>query len=122
MDFTIDLGASARILARKLYELFGERVLGLDPHLRTNPSAKKQRAWIKDQYSHPQERKHTLSEVLGWFEQAGFTFVSSIPKIRGHFTAKEKLFAPQNPGTPIERLGAELAMLFSSWWRGRSLH
>ena len=105
-------------MRRRLYELLGGRVLSLDPHLRNNLTAEKRRAWIKDQYSHPHERKHTLSEVLGWFEQAGLAFVSSIPKIRGNFTAEEKIFAPQSPGTPIERFGTELAMMFSHGGEG----
>jgi len=105
-------------MRRKLYELFGERFLAFDPHLRGSLAAEKRRAWIKDQYSHPHERKHTFSEVLGWFEQAGFAFISSIPKISGQFTAKEKLFEPQNPGTPVERFGAELAMIVSHGGEG----
>ncbi len=105
-------------LRRGLYRLFGESMLVLDPHLRQNLAPEKRRAWINDQYRHPQERKHTLSEVLGWFKDTGFTFVSSIPKIGGHFTENEKLFMPHDPGGPIDRFAAELSMIFSHGGEG----
>jgi SAM-dependent methyltransferase len=100
-------------LRRGAYRLCGERVLVFDPHLRQNLAPEKRRAWINDQYRHPQERTHSLSEVLGWFKNSGFAFVSSIPKICGHFTENEKLFLPQDPGGPIERFAAELGMILS---------
>ncbi|MCH7774630.1 MAG: methyltransferase domain-containing protein [Bacteroidetes bacterium] len=67
-------------LRRQLYKLFGESVLFLDPHLRKDHSPEKRRAWIQDQYCHPEEHKHTISEVLAWFDETGIQFVSSIPK------------------------------------------
>jgi 2-polyprenyl-3-methyl-5-hydroxy-6-metoxy-1,4-benzoquinol methylase len=63
-------------LRRVLYKAFGERALALDPHLRQELSAEKRRSWIRDQYLHPAERKHSMSELLTWFEEAGFSFVS----------------------------------------------
>lgn len=102
-------------LRRQLLKRFGERVLVLDPHLRNNLSPEKRRAWINDQYFHPCERKHSMSELLQWFAGAGFDFVSSIPKIQGEFSANERLFEPQNPGTPLDRVMAETGMLFSHY-------
>ena len=101
-------------LRRKLLRLFGERMLFLDPHLRKELSPEKRRAWIKDQYFHPQERKHSMSELMQWFDEAGFSFVSSIPKIIGEFGNDERLFEPQNPGTSFDRFMAEAGMLFSN--------
>ena len=99
---------------RGLVKMFGERMLFLDPHLRSNLSPEKRRAWINDQYYHPQERKHSISELMEWFVEAGFSFVSSIPKIIGELSDDESLFKPQNPGTPFDRIAAEVDMLFSS--------
>ena len=82
---------------RILVRTFGERVLVLDPQLRKNLSPEKRRAWIRDQYFHPQERKHSISELIGWFDEAGFSFVSSIPKVVGEFGSDEDLFKPQSP-------------------------
>lgn len=100
---------------RHLYKIFGESALILDPHLRKNLSPEKRRSWILDQYRHPQERKHTMSETLGWFGEAGFEFVSSIPKIIGTFSADERIFERRPAGTGLDRTFAELAMLFSQY-------
>jgi SAM-dependent methyltransferase len=102
-------------LRRKLWRTFGDRALFLDPHLRKPLSPDKRRAWIRDQYIHPVERKHSMSEVLGWFDEAGFSFVSSIPKIIGDFTGEEKLFRPVPAGRPIDRLMVETEMLFTTY-------
>jgi 2-polyprenyl-3-methyl-5-hydroxy-6-metoxy-1,4-benzoquinol methylase len=100
-------------LRRLLVRVLGEWVLFLDPHLRKTLSVEKRRAWIQDQYFHPQESKHSMSEVLGWFEEAGFSFVSSIPKIHGAFSANEQLFEPKSPGGKLDRYNAEIEMLFT---------
>jgi len=102
-------------LRRALRRALGDRVLLLDPHLRKPLSPDKRRAWIRDQYIHPVERKHSMSEVLGWFEEAGFSFISSIPKIIGDFSSDEKLFELVSAGRPVDRLMTETEMLFSSY-------
>lgn len=79
-----------------LVKNLGEWTLFLDPHLRKVLSSTKRRAWIQNQHFHPQERKHSFLEVIEWFDKAGFSFVSSIPKISSPFTADENLFAPQD--------------------------
>ncbi len=105
-------------IRRGLYRLLGEPALRLDPYLRTRLSPEKRRAWIKDQYLHPQERKHAMSEVLEWLDSAGFAFVSSIPRIRGGFSRDERIFEPQDAGTAIDRLVAETGMMFTHGHEG----
>lgn len=100
-------------LRRHLYRWFGEPALVLDPHLRNDLSPDKRRAWIQDQYLHPAERKHSMSELLSWFEEAGFTYVSSVPAIAGSLKTDMPLFQPRLQGTAIDRMLAELGMLFS---------
>jgi 2-polyprenyl-3-methyl-5-hydroxy-6-metoxy-1,4-benzoquinol methylase len=100
---------------RVLYKIGGEWTLGLDPHLRNSLSPEKRRAWIRDQYLHPVERKHSMNEVLEWFGEAGIDFVSSIPSIVGEFSAKTRLFEDASPGTSSDRRMAELSMLFSTY-------
>ncbi len=100
-------------LRRQLYKLFGEHILFLDPHLRINLSPEKRRAWILDQYCHPQENKHTMSETLEWFTEAAFNFVSSIPKIIGTFSADERIFECKSPGSNLDRVATEVEMLLS---------
>jgi hypothetical protein len=62
---------------------------------------------------HPQDRKHTISEVLRWLDEMGFDFINSIPKIVGGFAADERLFARNNRGSSTDRILAELEMLFT---------
>lgn len=38
-----------------------------------------QLAWFKDQYLIPFETTHTMGEVRGWFAEAGFDFIRSVP-------------------------------------------
>ena len=100
---------------RLLVKNLGDWAIWLDPYVRKDLSLAKRKAWIRDQYFHPQERKHSISEVMGWFEESGFSFVSSIPKITGSFGYNEKLFEPQSAGTATDRLVAESGMLFSGY-------
>ena len=100
---------------RSMLKVFGETALLFDPHLRNDLSPDKRRAWIKDQYYHPSERKHTMSETLEWFDEAGFDFVSSIPKIHGKFSVAEQLFTRQPAGSRLDRRMTEIEMLFSRY-------
>jgi 2-polyprenyl-3-methyl-5-hydroxy-6-metoxy-1,4-benzoquinol methylase len=99
---------------RALVRAFGEGILVLDPILRRNPSTEKRKAWIQDQYFHPQERKHSISELIQWFDEADFSFVSSIPKITGTFGEDIQLFKPQSCGTAFDRFLTETGMLLSN--------
>ena len=36
-------------------------------------------AWVRDQYQHPEEHRHTVSEVQAWFEENGVAFVRCYP-------------------------------------------
>jgi 2-polyprenyl-3-methyl-5-hydroxy-6-metoxy-1,4-benzoquinol methylase len=100
-------------LRRFWVKLLGRRMLFLDPYLRKDISAARREAWIRDQYFHPQETKHSMSEMLAWFAEANVSFVSSVPTIHGSFTGDAKLFEPQDSGTAFGRLLAETRMLVS---------
>ena len=55
---------------RRLFRLTGNRLKWIDPILRRRDrSEAKVRAWFADQYCHPHESKHTMDEVLGWFDE-----------------------------------------------------
>jgi 2-polyprenyl-3-methyl-5-hydroxy-6-metoxy-1,4-benzoquinol methylase len=100
-------------LRRFWIKSLGRKMLFLDPYLRKNISSARREAWIRDQYFHPQERKHSMSQVLAWFAEANISFVSSVPNIHGTFDGDAQLFVPQNPGTALDRLLAETRMLVS---------
>src|SRR6266581_595983 len=106
---------------RMLFRLFGERVAFLDPNLRAkHTSSAKKHAWFMDQYKHPHESRHTISEVLRWLPQAGLEFVKSIPSTIPFqsFSESERLFEAEVPGNRVERLVAELGMAFSGSRQG----
>jgi SAM-dependent methyltransferase len=67
-------------LRRLVARLSGMRVIPLDPVLRdrrTEPERRK--AWIRDQYLHPQEHRHTLHEVQRWFRDQRVEYLRTYP-------------------------------------------
>jgi len=83
---TIVLGvynAFARIplrLRRVVARISGFRFIPFDPVLRDrrNEPARRE-AWLRDQYQHPEEHRHTLAEVQGWFDENDAEFLRSYP-------------------------------------------
>jgi SAM-dependent methyltransferase len=75
--------AFARIplrLRRLAARLSGYRAIPFDPVLRdrANEPARRE-AWLRDQYRNPEEHRHTLAEVQGWFEENGVEYVRAYP-------------------------------------------
>jgi 2-polyprenyl-3-methyl-5-hydroxy-6-metoxy-1,4-benzoquinol methylase len=101
---------------RMLRRIIGDQALYFDSVLRRSLDPEKRRAWIADQYDHPHETKHSISEVLEWFDEAGFSFVSSIPSVSQglQLLPGDSLFTPQDPGSRIERFYTELGLLAMS--------
>jgi carbamoyltransferase len=106
-----------RLLHRLRRAVFGVtrgRLKGLDPHIRTTRmSAAKRDAWFAGQYQHPHESKHTMGEVLRWFDETGFDFVNGIPKLRAldTFDSREDLFKPAARGTALDRALVQARMV-----------
>ncbi len=100
---------------RVLFRVFGERLMFLDPNLRSKTmAAAKRRAWFMDQYRHPHESKHTIAEVMGWLDEIGFEPIRSIPSPTAFkFSGKENLFRAELSGTRLERTLVEFAQVFS---------
>ena len=65
-----------RIVAR----LSGERWIPCDPVLadRATEPARRE-AWLRDQYRHPEEHRHSLAEVRGWFADNDIDYVRAFP-------------------------------------------
>jgi SAM-dependent methyltransferase len=97
---TIVLGvynAFARLplrLRRVVARLSGFRVIPFDPVLRDrqNEPARRQ-AWLRDQYQHPEEHRHTLSEVQRWFTENRVEYLRTYPSTVLD-DEPEDLFAP----------------------------
>jgi SAM-dependent methyltransferase len=67
-------------LRRAVARLTGLRFVPFDPVLRDRAAAPARReAWLRDQYLHPEEHRHTLSEVQRWFERSGIAFLRTYP-------------------------------------------
>ncbi len=92
-------------LRRWLFRATGGRARWLDPVLRRSGlSGKKRRAWFEDQYRNPHESKHTVAEIVGWFEDADIQLVRGIPALRPEDDglAGTSLFEAQPRGTALE--------------------
>lgn len=100
---------------RRAFERFGSSLYLLDPRLtsaRLNQA--RWQAWFRDQYRHPHETRHSIDEVLGWFDEAGIDFLSSVPAADGSpFTSTTRLFEPHSRGTVTLRAATQLQMLLT---------
>ena len=103
-------------LRRQIFRATGGRGRWLDPYLRgARLSRDKERAWFADQYRHPHESKHTMGEVLDWFDRTDVSFVRGVPSLTpGGGLADAGLFAPESPGSRFDRLLVQGAQI----WRG----
>lgn len=56
------------------------QLIPFDPVLRDrrNEPARRE-AWLRDQYQHPEEHRHTLAEVQSWFAENGVEYVRAYP-------------------------------------------
>jgi SAM-dependent methyltransferase len=75
--------AFARIplrLRRVVARASGYRFIPFDPVLneRRNEPARRE-AWLRDQYQHPEEHRHTLAEVQGWFAENQVDYLRAYP-------------------------------------------
>jgi len=107
------LGRFVTLVNRFLYKVFGKKGLFFDKYLKSNISSQKKNSWIQDQYNHPLESLHSMNDVLNWFKNNKFTFISSIPKIIGKFSDDEKLFKKQLLGDSIDRFNVQFEMIFN---------
>jgi SAM-dependent methyltransferase len=108
------LGRLPTLWRRWLIEQFGEAGTLLDHRLRGKAKSARREAWFMDQYRHPHETKHSIDEVLAWFDAARFDFMSCIPTIGDEeFSDDMRLFEPHPPGRFLDRLSTELEMLLS---------
>ena len=100
-------------LRRGVAKLTAYRWIPGDPVL-TDRAAEPERkaAWLRDQYRHPEEHRHTLAEVRGWFAEQGVDYVRSFPSA---LLAEESddLFSPEPGGWRVEEWLAQLGWMRS---------
>jgi SAM-dependent methyltransferase len=79
---------------RAAARLTGFRWIPFDPILRDRRNEPDRReAWLRDQYRHPEEHRHTHGEVLRWFAENGVDYVRAFPSAL-LADDSEELFAP----------------------------
>jgi carbamoyltransferase len=101
-------------LRRQVFLLTGGAAKWMDPYLRsTLLSERKSRAWFADQYLHPHESKHTIGEILEWFQDAGLEFVRGIPSVTddGDYLNHGALFEPSQAGSVWNHFSVQLKQI-----------
>jgi len=101
---------------RIIFKIFSDRYKFLDPRLRGQDRGEaKKTAWFADQYKHPNELKHTIGEVLKWFEKNGIDFVYGIPnpKAFASFKLTDSIFKKHPSGNWFDHFVTQFH-LFSS--------
>ncbi len=80
-------------LRRWVARVSGYQFVPFDPVLcdRENEPARRT-AWLRDQYRHPEEHRHTLAEVQRWFAENGVDYVRAYPSALLAQETEEGLF------------------------------
>jgi len=107
------LGRLPTLWRRRLFDRTGSALYFLDQRLTDGKMNQgRWQAWFRDQYKHPHESRHSIDEVLGWFDSSGVDFLSSLPPADGgSFGPGSRLFQPRRRGRRLEHLATELRML-----------
>jgi len=116
--------AVARIplrLRRAIARASGFRFIPFDPVLRDRAHEPERRlAWLRDQYQHPEEHRHTLGEVLRWFRAAGVEYLRAYPSstVGEEPLAGAELFTAAGDDWGFERLLVQLGWTARLWHEG----
>jgi ubiquinone/menaquinone biosynthesis C-methylase UbiE len=89
------------------------RWIPFDPVLRDRRAEPaRHAAWLRDQYQHPEEHRHSRAEVRGWFRDNGIDFVSAYPStLIGH--EPDDLLAPADDEWPLESLLSQIGWMWT---------
>ena len=77
------------------------------------PSPRAASAWLRDQYLHPEEHRHTLGEVQRWFRENDVEYVRCYPNalLGDRRAARDELFSPAEDDWWPEGLLAQLGWM-----------
>jgi SAM-dependent methyltransferase len=109
-------GRLATDIKRTLFRVTGGRARWIDPILRDRGlSQGRQAAWFADQYQHPHESKHTIGEVLGWFDENGLEFVNAVPSATPFASplGGQNLFEPTDRGNTWDHFIMQMKQIIS---------
>jgi SAM-dependent methyltransferase len=106
--------AIARIpsrLRRVAARLSCDRFVPFDPVLRDRAQDPARRdAWVRDQYRHPEEHRHTIAEVQRWFADHRVEYLRTYPSAVFGDTP-EDLFTPAPDNWGLERWLTQIAWM-----------
>jgi SAM-dependent methyltransferase len=103
-------------IRRAIARASGFRFIPGDPVLRDRQAEPARReAWLRDQYRHPEEHRHTLAEVQRWFAENGIDYLRTYPNAMLDDEPTD-LFAPAADNWVAEGWLAQLAWM---WTLGR---
>lgn len=101
-------------LRRLVARMTGERWIPWDPVLADRAAEpERRRAWLRDQYRHPEEHRHSLGEVRRWFAENGIEFVRAFPSAVLGDEDDAPLFAPAPDDWWLEDWLAQLGWMRS---------
>ena len=103
-------------LRRGVARLTGFRVIPFDPVLRERQAEPARRAaWLRDQYRHPEEHRHTVAEVKRWFTENGVDYLRAFPSTVFEDDGRD-LFEPAVDDWNLENWMAQIGWM---WTLGR---
>jgi len=103
-------------IRRAIARASGFRFIPGDPVLRDRQAEPARReAWLRDQYRHPEEHRHTLAEVQRWFAENGIDYLRTYPNAMLDDEPAD-LFAPAADNWLAEGWLSQLAWM---WTLGR---
>jgi ubiquinone/menaquinone biosynthesis C-methylase UbiE len=108
-------------LRRAVARLTNNRVIPFDPVLRARDTEpERRRAWLFDQYEHPEEHRHTTAEVQRWFEENGIEYLRTYPDslIAAEPLTGAELFEPAADDWGFENVLSQLAWAKSLSYEG----
>jgi SAM-dependent methyltransferase len=101
-------------LRRLVARMTGERWIPWDPVLADRAAEPDRReAWLRDQYRHPEEHRHTLGEVRRWFAENDIDYVRAFPSALIGEEDDAPLFVPEGDGWWLEDWLAQLGWMRS---------
>jgi SAM-dependent methyltransferase len=103
-------------LRRSVARLSGFRWIPLDPVLRDRRHEPARRAaWLRDQYQHVEEHRHTVGEVQGWFAENGIEYLRCFPNtlLAAEALGPDALFTSAEDDWGFENVLAQLSWAFT---------
>lgn len=102
-------------IRKNIIKIFGEKAIFLDPTVsKLKLKGNKRVAWLMDQYYNPHESRHTIDEVLQWFNKERVEIINSFPKTVFGSEDDNNIFVKHPMGSRLERLLAQIALIFNN--------